>query len=100
MSALPPLSSPCIDICTMDAKTGLCAGCGRTLDEIATWSAMSEERRRAIVETLPERLDRLGAAAAAPAEARGEDRRDPRSRTPAQADAGRAAGARNSRMTR
>jgi len=46
----------------MDAKTGLCAGCGRTLDEIATWSAMSEERRREIMAALPDRLDRLGEA--------------------------------------
>ncbi len=28
---------PCVKICTLDARSGLCLGCGRTLDEIARW---------------------------------------------------------------
>lgn len=51
----PPVSSPCIGVCTMD-EDGLCMGCLRTLDEIAAWSALAdEERRRIMVEVLPER---------------------------------------------
>ena len=34
--------SPCMSVCTMDATTGLCRGCWRTLDEIAAWSTMSD----------------------------------------------------------
>jgi uncharacterized protein len=40
----------------MDATSGLCLGCGRTLDEIARWSAMSNEKRRAIMAELPARI--------------------------------------------
>lgn len=50
-----PLETPCIDVCEIDAKSGLCAGCGRSIDEIASWSAMSGEQRRAIMAILPAR---------------------------------------------
>jgi predicted Fe-S protein YdhL (DUF1289 family) len=39
----------------MDACSGLCIGCGRTLDEIAGWADMSAEERRAIMAVLPAR---------------------------------------------
>jgi predicted Fe-S protein YdhL (DUF1289 family) len=39
----------------MDAASGLCLGCGRSLDEIARWSAMSRDERRAIMAVLPAR---------------------------------------------
>ena len=39
--------SPCISVCRMDAATGLCEGCFRTLDEIAGWSRASEEDKLA-----------------------------------------------------
>jgi len=51
----PPLETPCIDVCEMDACSGLCIGCGRTLDEIAGWADMSPEERRAIMAVLPAR---------------------------------------------
>jgi len=40
--------SPCINVCTMDERTGLCAGCYRTLVEIAEWSAYTPEQKRAV----------------------------------------------------
>jgi predicted Fe-S protein YdhL (DUF1289 family) len=49
------LETPCIDVCEMDAASGLCFGCGRTLDEIAGWAAMSPEERRTIMAVLPAR---------------------------------------------
>jgi uncharacterized protein len=49
------LETPCIDVCEMDAASGLCTGCGRTLDEIAGWADMSKEERRAIMALLPGR---------------------------------------------
>ena len=34
--------SPCIQVCTMNAATGLCRGCWRTLEEIGSWSALGD----------------------------------------------------------
>jgi hypothetical protein len=48
-------SSPCIKICVIDPVSGLCEGCGRTLQEIAQWAALSEAERLAIMVKLPER---------------------------------------------
>jgi predicted Fe-S protein YdhL (DUF1289 family) len=54
--------SPCIGICRLDDETGYCIGCGRTGDEIATWSTAGPGGRRAIWAALPARLDALGVA--------------------------------------
>ena len=43
-----PVPSPCINICQMDAKTGLCVGCQRTIDEIVAWGAASDDERRLV----------------------------------------------------
>jgi predicted Fe-S protein YdhL (DUF1289 family) len=40
----------------VSGATGLCTGCGRTLQEIARWGALSEADRRAIMAKLPTRL--------------------------------------------
>jgi hypothetical protein len=56
MSAAASISTPCIKVCIVDGKNGLCVGCGRTLAEIAAWGGMDEERRRAIMADLPARL--------------------------------------------
>ena len=40
------MSSPCISVCAIDEATGLCAGCLRTLDEIAVWSILDDDERR------------------------------------------------------
>ena len=53
------MDSPCVKICTYDPERGLCLGCGRTLEEIGAWYAMSDAGRRAIMEKLPERLKSL-----------------------------------------
>jgi uncharacterized protein len=47
--------SPCISVCQMDERTGLCVGCARTIDEIAAWSTMSEDAKRAVWNLLEER---------------------------------------------
>jgi len=47
--------SPCLGVCSLDADRH-CDGCGRSIDEIARWSHMSEEQRRHLVEdVLPAR---------------------------------------------
>jgi uncharacterized protein len=45
--------SPCISVCRMDAKSGLCEGCARTLDEIAAWSVMDDADKQAVWAELP-----------------------------------------------
>jgi len=57
--------SPCVSVCVIDAPTGLCAGCYRTLGEIAAWIDLSSEQRRALLAALPERRARYGGAIAA-----------------------------------
>jgi hypothetical protein len=50
-----PVPSPCINVCRMDEASGLCTGCLRTLDEIALWSALDDEDKRAVWEALEKR---------------------------------------------
>lgn len=56
------MESPCVKICTYDAASGLCSGCGRTLEEIGAWFSMTDEARRAVMQQLPERLKALSRA--------------------------------------
>ena len=50
------IESPCVKICTLDARSGLCLGCGRRIDEIARWTAMSDAERARVMQELPWRL--------------------------------------------
>jgi len=50
------IESPCVKICTLDARQGLCLGCGRTVDEIARWTAMDAAERARVMAELPGRL--------------------------------------------
>ena len=52
------ISTPCIKVCVMDAASGLCSGCGRTLEEIARWGQMTESERLSVMNVLSERLAR------------------------------------------
>ena len=56
--------SPCIGVCLIDGPSGLCAGCYRTLDEIAAWIDLPDADRRALLGRLPLRRARHGAAIA------------------------------------
>ena len=47
--------SPCLSICRMEAASGWCEGCLRTLDEIAAWGRLDDEGKRAIWAGLGER---------------------------------------------
>jgi uncharacterized protein len=53
------MESPCIKICTYDPESGLCGGCGRTLEEIGAWFSMTDQERRAVMAQLPERLGKI-----------------------------------------
>ena len=60
--------SPCIDVCAIDPRSGLCAGCLRTLDEIAAWGALGEREKRAVWKLLGQRRRALAAAPPPPEE--------------------------------
>lgn len=49
------VESPCIKICVVHPQAGVCTGCLRSIDEIAAWSKMSPEARRAVMDELPSR---------------------------------------------
>ena len=49
------VSSPCTSVCQMDEATGWCAGCLRTLDEIACWSVLDEAEKQAVALQLGQR---------------------------------------------
>ncbi|MCO8028947.1 DUF1289 domain-containing protein [Brevundimonas diminuta] len=57
----PPraIASPCVMVCTVDGASGLCLGCLRTLQEIATWSRMTDEGRADVMADLPARKSRI-----------------------------------------
>ncbi|MDN3517000.1 DUF1289 domain-containing protein [Aquisalimonas lutea] len=44
--------SPCVGLCQMDGERRHCLGCGRTLDEIASWSRMSVAQKREVLQRL------------------------------------------------
>ena len=56
MAAETSMSSPCSRICVVHPASRMCIGCGRSLDEIAGWIALSETERRQIMAQLPARL--------------------------------------------
>jgi len=55
MSA-PEISTPCVKVCVIDPHSALCVGCGRTVAEIAAWTAMSEAERGAVMAGLGRRM--------------------------------------------
>jgi uncharacterized protein len=43
-----PVPSPCISQCQMDASTGLCKGCWRTINEIIAWGTLDDTGRQQV----------------------------------------------------
>ena len=52
------IESPCVNVCLVHPATGLCLGCHRTIEEIAGWSTLGAEARRAVMADLPCRAAR------------------------------------------
>jgi prolyl-tRNA editing enzyme YbaK/EbsC (Cys-tRNA(Pro) deacylase)/predicted Fe-S protein YdhL (DUF1289 family) len=48
--------SPCISVCQINAATGCCEGCFRTLDEIAGWSVATLDAKRSLWRAIAQRL--------------------------------------------
>lgn len=60
MDAPPrPIATPCVKVCYVDGKIGLCLGCFRTLPEIARWARFTDAEREAIMTALPERRSQV-----------------------------------------
>jgi len=57
-----PVPSPCVSVCRMDASSGLCEGCWRSLEEIAGWSRLPDADKRAIWARIEARVARKEAA--------------------------------------
>ncbi|NTV68514.1 MAG: DUF1289 domain-containing protein [Azonexaceae bacterium] len=49
------ITSPCTNICKMDASNGLCQGCFRTIDEITAWSRLDDPARLRILADIDRR---------------------------------------------
>ena len=50
-----PVPSPCLSVCRMEQGSALCAGCFRTLDEIAAWGSLPDRSRRAVWQQIEQR---------------------------------------------
>jgi predicted Fe-S protein YdhL (DUF1289 family) len=55
------IASPCTNVCTIDRRSGWCAGCARTVDEITRWPIANDVERAAIIRQLAARKAKLAA---------------------------------------
>ena len=53
------IESPCVKVCAIDATTGWCLGCGRSMAEIGAWSSLTPERRRVVMAELDMRKAKI-----------------------------------------
>ncbi len=51
------VESPCINVCNMDAATGFCQGCYRTIEEIQGWWDLDNTQKQVIVDEANVRLE-------------------------------------------
>jgi uncharacterized protein len=67
LNGIEDVPSPCISVCRVDAASGWCGGCLRTLDEIAAWSQLGVDAKRGVWRIIEKRaavsLAALGAKA-------------------------------------
>ena len=50
-----PIESPCVRVCAVDAQSGYCQGCFRTLREISYWTTYTNAQQRALLAELEQR---------------------------------------------
>ncbi len=53
------IQSPCINICVVHPEARICTGCYRSIDEITSWSKMSNDERADVMADLPGRASNL-----------------------------------------
>jgi len=49
------VKSPCNELCLVDEDTGLCVGCLRTSEEIASWSTYTNKKKAGVLEEIKNR---------------------------------------------
>jgi predicted Fe-S protein YdhL (DUF1289 family) len=50
-----PIKTPCVQVCFVDPKVGLCVGCFRNMEELARWTKYSDGERDIVTSALPAR---------------------------------------------
>jgi len=50
------IPSPCVSVCQMDAQSGLCVGCYRSLEEIRDWSVLGANKKKVVWSVIEQRL--------------------------------------------
>jgi len=50
--------SPCNQVCVIDAESGYCRGCLRTIDEITAWGSADDRWKRSVLDKLKQRTVR------------------------------------------
>ena len=50
------IESPCIKLCSI-GQDNICIGCGRTREEIASWTHLSDEDKQRVKDLAQQRLD-------------------------------------------
>lgn len=58
------IASPCVKLCVMLPDRDVCAGCYRTLEEIALWSRFDDAERARVMALLPQRRREIEAPSA------------------------------------
>lgn len=53
------VESPCVKLCVIEPESGLCMGCYRTRQEVASWSQMTPDLRKSLMAELPSRADQI-----------------------------------------
>ncbi len=53
--------SPCVSVCRMNERSGLCEGCWRTIKEVVAWGSATDDAKRAIWALIAQRVARPGA---------------------------------------
>ena len=56
MGLVDDVPSPCMSVCRVDAQTGWCEGCRRTLEEVADWGRLDDGGKRVIWALIEQRL--------------------------------------------
>ncbi len=49
------VESPCVRICKLSANN-VCIGCGRTVEEIAKWTVLTDHEKQAVLDRINARL--------------------------------------------
>ena len=55
LNGIEDLPSPCISVCRVDADSGWCEGCLRTLDEIAAWGQLGNDAKLGVWRIIEQR---------------------------------------------